>query len=161
MSEPYITVFDIAKVIFSDLLPHTPLTMLGINFDVHFRLQTPEQRIALGRALAPVGPWGTFGNRMEPDKKGRVGGMVSLTMQELNFDDRPGGHRNVKIEPSIQLHSAAGVYMQVNDHYTLELADGVGAEAVMSLLEKSFDKSIIEAKRIVAEMMKFASELKW
>src|SRR5262249_38735766 len=58
--EPYVQILDDVVGIFT-ALPHSPIKVFGVNFEIHFKLQAPEQRVVLGRTLAPVAPWGEFG----------------------------------------------------------------------------------------------------
>ena len=135
--------------------------MFGVNFEIHFKLHAPEQRVALGRTLAPVAPWGEFGKRLESKHPDRVGGMVTLTMQENRPADDPG-YRQVKIERSSLVRSNSAVMMHVNNHFELQnTKDEDGAQPALVLLQQRFDASIVEAKKIVFDMMEFASTLKW
>ena len=52
--EPFVQLLDSVVNLFKDKLPHTPADKMGINYEVHFRLQAPDRRIALGRALSVV-----------------------------------------------------------------------------------------------------------
>src|SRR5215207_2918217 len=64
-------ILDDVLAIFSEL-PHSPIKLFGVNLEVHFKLQAPAQRLALGRTLAPVAPWGEFGKCLESKDLDRV-----------------------------------------------------------------------------------------
>lgn len=151
---PYIRLQDLAVRIFREYLPHIPLKAMGINREVHFSVQSFEERDRLGRLLAPVGPWGDWGKKLEPD--GEHGGMTSLTMTQINPERRPlGGQINVTVEPSKRLgQDRPGVYARVNDHYTIENVDSqMGTSDIVGLLEENFDESLRRADQIIDHIM--------
>ena len=84
---------------------------------------------------------------------------MSLVMQETPTD-RDLGFRQVKIERSAILPAPTSVMMHVNDHFEfVNPKDEDGAEPGMKLLRERFDGSLIEAKKIVTQLMNFAEEL--
>jgi len=90
-----------------DILNHTPLTVMGLNRDFHFRLESEKAWHSVGHRLAPKEDW--QGILADP-------GLMSLTMQGKR-PDRSSGYVQVKVEPSAQVQY--GVYIEVNDHYEL------------------------------------------
>ncbi len=160
MEEPFVSILDDIEEIFVRHLPHTPTGSFGINYNVHFLLSSPGQRIALGRALAPTEPWGAFGSRLaEPTSPELASGMVTLIMQETNPSDRNKGARRVKVQPSKKVDKLRGVFVDINDHFEMETSDEIGAGDSILLLRERFDASIAESKTIVSELMTFASRL--
>jgi hypothetical protein len=147
--------------LFGELLPHTPVSAVGINFHVFFRLTTAEHRIAFGRALAPLEPWGTFGKRLaeKPASPKTASGMISIAMQE----NAPGGRRGwrrVEVQPAQHIDALRGVYVAVNDHFDVaNVRPEDGAAAVMEIIRREFDASEAEYRRIVADLMDFAGRL--
>ena len=77
-SLPWITILDITAKIFGEYLTHTPITAVGINRTVHFKLPTMCSRIKLGRQLAPLEPWGNFGIDMDTEDINLTGGLQRL-----------------------------------------------------------------------------------
>lgn len=151
---PYVRLRDLAVRIFRENLPHTPLSAMGINREVHFSVRSFDERDRLGRLLAPVEPWGDWGQKLEPD--GEHGGMTSLTMRQVNPDGRPlGGQINVTVEPSSRIgQGRLGVYVRVNDHYTIENVEGqMGTSKIVALLEENFDESLRCADKIIDHIM--------
>lgn len=151
---PYVRLQDLAVRIFREHLPHTPLKTMGINREVHFLVKSFEDRDRLGRLLAPVEPWGDWGKELGPD--GEHGGMVSITMRQVNPEGRPpGGQINVTVEPSNQIgQGRLGVYVRVNDHYTIESVENqMGTSKIVELLEENFDKSLRLADQIIDHIM--------
>ncbi|MCY3930504.1 MAG: hypothetical protein OXH70_02180 [Acidobacteria bacterium] len=64
---PTIRVSDLVVRTFREKLPHTPIKALGMNREVHFRVQSLAERDRIGRKLAPTAPWGEWGSSLEPD----------------------------------------------------------------------------------------------
>ncbi len=153
---PYSRLQDLVVHTFQKHLLHTPLRNMGINRSVHFLVQNMQVRDKLGRQLAPTGPWGDWGRKLEPD--GRHGGMRSITMMQVNPDDRPpGGEINVTIEPSSRIGGGkTGVYVRVNDHYAWERQ--TTDHGIIDLLELHFDKSLKRADKIVNHIMSLTEE---
>ena len=151
---PCVRLLDLAVRIFRENLPHTPLSAMGINREVHFSVRSFEERDRLGRLLAPVEPWGDWGQKLEPD--GEHGGMSSLTMRQVNPDGRPpGGQINVTVEPSSRIgQGRLGVRVLVNDHYTIENAESqMGTNNIVALLDENFDESLRRADQIIDHIM--------
>ena len=151
---PYVRVQDLAVRIFREHLPHTPLDAMGINREVHFLVESFDERDQLGRLLAPTDPWGKWGKKLEPD--GSHGGMTSITMSQVDPEGRPpGGQINVTVEPSNRIgQGRIGVYVRVNDHYTIENVESeLGTSKIVELLEENFDESLRRADQIIDHIM--------
>ena len=159
---PYIRLCDLVVRTFREFLNHTPLRAFGINRDVHFPVPSRADRDRIGRLLAPVEPWGVCGRDLELDAE--RGGMTSLTMSQFRPAGRPtGGRINVKVEPSVRIPDERGVYVRINDHYTLgdaestAAADGTRTERLMDMLQKNFDESLKRANMIIDHLMSLAT----
>lgn len=155
---PYVRLCDLVARTFEEYLHHTPLRAFGINRDVHFRVQDLSERDRIGRTLAPVEPWGAWGQDLGLDE--RQGGMTSLTMTRLNPEGRPnGGQINVTVEPSHRIgEGRTGVYVRVNDHYAVDNAELGTAERLMELFEDNFDKSLKRSNDIIDHIMSLAKK---
>jgi hypothetical protein len=97
---------DLVIGVFS-ILNHTPLSMMGINWNFHYALGSEKVWHAVGDRLAPKQDWQAL--LKHP-------GMRSLTIQGERPDELPGYIR-VKVEPSPQIQF--GLYVDINDHYEL------------------------------------------
>ncbi|MYB34108.1 MAG: hypothetical protein F4X92_03065 [Gammaproteobacteria bacterium] len=118
---PWVTILDITIKIFAEHLMHTPITAFGVNRTVHFRLSNISSRIKLGRMLAPIEPWGEYGQGMVTDDVGLTGGLQSLVMRQINpVPDEYSSETSVTIEPSVKISDHTGVYMHVNCHHALK-----------------------------------------
>lgn len=155
-SEPFVRTSDIAADIFGRLLPHTPLRQLGINLEAHFNTSSPDQRIHLGRALAPLEPWGSFGRRVQEETGERRGGMLSVIIQESMPKDRKVGHRQVRVEPSMKLNRHTGVALHINDHFECVSATSEASAAeIVSILQDRFDDSLAEGRKIAGDLLQY------
>ncbi len=153
---PYVRLRDLVMRIFSEFLPHTPLRAFGVNFVVHFLVDSRATRDRIGTVLAPLEPWGPWRESLDLDGAG--GGMTRLRMSQTMPSGRdPGGQINVSIEPSASVgRGGTGVFVSVNDHF----AGGGGAtrtaDLLMELFGKEFKPSLERSERIVDHIMSLA-----
>ena len=158
--EPFLRMSELVHELFSRILPYTPLQKLGINYQVNFHLQNAAQRVALGRRLAPIEPWGDWGKTMETKDPARTGGLANLTMQEAAPSDRKKGVRRVSIEPLSKDETRRGVTMGVNDEFEVEKwPHEEGATEIMSYLEDRFEDSASTSNKIVRDLYEFSQGL--
>ncbi len=152
-SAPYVRLRNLLVRVFKEHLNHTPLTAVGINRDVHFRVKNQKERDKIGPQLAPLDVWGKWKNELELDNEN--GGMASLTMVQKCPSDRPaGGAVNVTIEPSMRISDVqSGIYVRVNDHYAIGSNDIEGRRQLMGVLEERFEKSIQRSDEIINHIM--------
>jgi hypothetical protein len=152
-SIPWVFVSDFVAKIFGDLLPHTPVSKLGINLVVHFDAGSQAKRDEIGERLAPPAPWGEWGALAASGEGMRRGGLRSLTMIQKNVSDRPAGWVQAKIEPSILVRGGVtGIFMEINDHYEL-VGQSEDARAIVAILQEKFDSSVRNSERIVDQIM--------
>ena len=152
---PHVRVRDLVVRVFRERLAHTPLTAFGINRHVHFQVRSRAERDRIGRMLAPAAPWGSCGKALGLD--GEYGGMTSLTMSQTRPDGRPAGDRiNITVEPSVRFPEL-GVYVNVNDHYTVDSAATGTAERLMASLEDRFDASLKRDEQVIDHVMSLAT----
>jgi hypothetical protein len=165
--DPFVTILDLSIGTFGTRLTHTPIRQLGINYTVHFCLETAEQRVRFGRLLAPLGPWGGWGKNIDEESTelADTGGLREIIMEEDAPPGRTtGGYRRVHLAPSVRqdiLDPLLGVFVAVNDHYVLaqKQDDPIDALPAIELLKQRFEQSIDEAKWIVSELMKTAKSV--
>ena len=154
---PHVRVRDLVVRVFKDL-DHAPLRAIGINRNVHFRVGSSAEQDRIGRTLAPVAPWGRCGQELRLE--GEYGGMTSLRMSQLRPDGRPpGGQIHIIVEPSSRIDDGrSGVYVSVNDHYTIDSADAHGRPQLIDFLERNFDQSLRLSDRIIDQVMSLTKE---
>ena len=164
--DPAARLIDFMSLLFKYKLPHVPVVAIGINYENHFPLDCLERRIALGRALSPLSPWGEMGERIAEQPIDNPGGLYQLTMREPIQKSEPMIRRDVAIEASRKFPDDVTVFMRVNYHIQLtEPADddeeppAVGALEAMAKLEEHFEDALLMSKAIVSEMMEYSAEL--
>jgi hypothetical protein len=154
MIAPWVYASDLTVKIFGDLLPHTPLSKLGINLLVHFDAGSPSKREEIGKLLAPRGPWGEWGALVSSGEGTKHGGLQSLALVQKNVTDRPGGWVQAKIEPSLRIRGGqSGIFMELNDHYEVYDPENTDARAIVALLQDKFDSSIKNSEKIIDQIM--------
>lgn len=94
-------------------LEHTPVSVLGINRAVHFTPATKEEWHAIGDRLVPKSTW-------EDQHVLELPGTLNVTLQGVR-PDQYEGYVQVQVQPSGRV--ASSVYVSVNDHFSLELAE--------------------------------------
>ena len=150
---PFPRLQDLVCGVFRDCMYHTPLRGVGINYSVHFLVDSATTRNRIGYALAPLAPWGPWGERL--DFGGGHGGMTALRMSQRKPKGRDeGGQINVTVEPSNRVGSSSGrgVFVTVNDHFA---GDG-DAERLMATLAREFESSVCQSEQIVDHVMSLA-----
>jgi len=124
------------------LLRDTPVRMMGLNRDSHFRMPTEEAWHAFGHRLAPKELWARV--LKEPE-------MRSLTMEGLRPDDLQGYIR-VRVEPSTRIHP--GAFININDHYEVKDATTVrGCDEIIDILEREWKRSLDRSAEIVSSLL--------
>jgi hypothetical protein len=116
------------------LLEHTPLTSLGINRNMHFKMQSTDDWHTVGHRLVPKEAWERFLTKP---------GMLSVAVRGKP-KARPHAVLNVKVEPSARVPD--GVYVSINEHYQ-ESGDG-GGKKLLRVLETAWDDAQREGKEI-------------
>lgn len=153
LQAPYIRIRDLVVRVFTEHLNHTPMTAFGINRDVHFRVKNRAERDRIGKMLAPVEPWGEWGESLNMD------GMVSLKIRWSEKKESAGkNYTDITVEPSGRMGGGAtGIYVGLNDHYEFE-AEKESAP-LMQLLSDRFEDSIRRSDRIIDQVMSLSANM--
>jgi hypothetical protein len=91
------------------ILDESPVSGLGINRHLHYRIEDTELWHRIGDALVPKDPWSDVL---------RLPGMRDVSLNAIR-DDEFGGEINVSIQPSGIVRP--GLFAAVNDHYNLRV----------------------------------------
>lgn len=126
---------DLAQGVFT-LLPHVPVTALGINRFVHFQVESEDAWNKLGFNLFTREPW----EGVLDDPR-----MRTVQVESYRGEDRDGVI-TVTVQPSTQFKTA--VYVTTNDHYVID-KDAVDAEAALARLNKVFDASMERSEKLI------------
>ena len=100
----YAPLRDLATAIFT-ILPHTPVTAVGLNRLFHFRMTSTEAWHGFGHLLAPKESWNAI---MEAP------GLRSMIM-EGRRKETGGGVLHIKVEPSTKVEH--GIYLEINEEF--------------------------------------------
>ena len=136
---------DLAVGIFQ-LIPHTPVTAVGLNFMAHYKLTSEDEYHHLGDAIAPKKIW----NDLYPDEHA---GLADLTIriqrwtrgEQLNSKDE----KRISLQPSNVLKF--GAFLSYNDHYDVSVADNTNrrpAERVAMIIDKKWEPAWEDAVRV-------------
>lgn len=122
------------------ILEHTPVSAMGLNYHMHFPMESQERWHEVGDRLAPKEPWREI-------LEGRPG-LASMTI--LTQKDEPKGAQfRVKVEPSVQVRF--GVYFETNEHYPAPEVDPL--KGLMGILAERWEEAQIYASRVVDHIL--------
>jgi hypothetical protein len=107
---------DLAAAMFA-ILPHTPVTLVGINRSFHFKIPSFEAWHDIGHTLAPKEPWNAVM---------KAPGLRSMLMQGRR-EEAGKGLVHVRVEPSQKV--SPGLFIEVNEEFKAP-ADGQSETAV-------------------------------
>jgi hypothetical protein len=117
---------DLVKNVF-ELLPHTPVSAVGINADNHFRVDSEDAWHELGDVVLPKDRWDPLfvGDDQEwlTRSGDKVSGLRSMTVESWRPNRRD--YVRVQVEPSTRI-TPNGVYAGINAHYQLTYDEEVG-----------------------------------
>lgn len=136
---------DLAVGILS-LVPHTPITALGLNFLAHFRFSTEAEYHKIGDVLAPKTIW----DGLYPERSSSGLADLSIRIQdaERGSSPRSGNEKRISVQPSGKVKF--GVFMSLNDHREIrDAGDGVSpAEQAASIVDSDWQTSCDDAVRV-------------
>jgi hypothetical protein len=125
------------------LFPKSPTAAIGLNRDLHFKMQSEEAWHELGHKLAPKAPWSGILNKP---------GLLSVQIQG-NRDDGKRGAVNVLLQPSVKVKF--GTFVQINDHYDLRSDnERAPASAAIPIVRDNWEGSLERANAIAREIVK-------
>ncbi len=151
---------DLVVTIFGGPLVGTPIFALGINRSIHFDVGSSKVQHAIGRSLAPTGPWGDWGKTLDEEdhQSAARGGLMSLQLQGARKSG-PKGYVQVRLEPSAMIRGT-GIFMEINNHYNLvaDPPEAADASAMIETIKGEWDGANKTAERIVDQIMSLANE---
>jgi hypothetical protein len=133
----YGLILDLAVGTFS-ILEHTPITAVGFNRSMHFKMDSREKWHAFGHMVAPKEVWSQIMTRP---------GLRSLMMEDPK--ETPGDFLRVKVEPSTRIDP--GVFIEVNSHYNL---DNKNVQDMLEILTKWWKDVLSQAGDIADHLLK-------
>ncbi|MFN2100349.1 hypothetical protein ACEWMW_09670 [Altererythrobacter sp. MF3-039] len=148
-AEPLVRSIDLFARIFGELLPHTPIEAVGVNYWAHFRLNSWKQRQEFGRRLAPIEEWGDYGKLMDHKGKDDAGGFSTLAFRAKFPEYGSLGAINVTVQPSTRVENDVGVFMNINHH----IADENQTFNFSAIVTERFDQIIYQSREIISHMI--------
>ena len=134
----YRHLLDLVASTFAKLI-HTPISVLGINYCAHYRLESDSQWAYVSDELAPKTRWSAlFENPV----------MRSLTMGSPRTQG-PKGHVQVKVEPSVRIPN--GVFVDINNHYDVS-DEAAGCRAMLSVLSRDWNSTFANYKDVIGRI---------
>lgn len=144
---------DLAVGIFQ-LLPHTPVTAVGLNFMAHFKLASEDEYHKVGDILAPKDIW----TKLYPD---HAAGLADLTIRiQAGTRGKPlkmKDERRITLQPSNKLKF--GVFLAYNDHHDVSTPSEDNqkpAERVATIIDKEWETSWKDAVRAFDGLLSMA-----
>lgn len=136
---------DLAVGIFQ-LVPHTPVTAVGLNFQGHYKLADEDEYYRLGDVLAPKDIWQDLFPR-------ETAGLSDLTIQIQNWTRgeplKTNDQRLISVQPSKKIKF--GVYLSYNDHHDLSPINEENptpGERVATVIDNEWESSWKDAVRV-------------
>jgi hypothetical protein len=146
---------DLAVGIFQ-LVPHTPVVAVGLNFLGHFKLPSEEAYHRVGDALAPKDIW----QKLYPKE---MSGLADLTIrvQRGTRGEAPKtkDEKRISVQPSQVIKF--GAFLSYNDHHDVSAPDEGGprpAEKVAAIIDKTWESSWGDAVRVFDGLLTWALE---
>jgi hypothetical protein len=120
------------------LVPHTPVVAVGLNFLGHFKLNGEDDYHRVGDVLAPKRIW----NSLYPE---RMVGLAELTVLiQQGVRGKPpetNDARRITVQPSTKIKY--GIHLSYNDHHDVRTADDNTrpAERVAEIIDSQWELS--------------------
>jgi len=147
---------DLAAGIFQ-MVPHTPITAVGLNFMGHFKLPSEDTYHKVGDVLAPKDIW----KSLYPD---RSHGLADLTVR-IQYAARgepvkTNDEKRITVQPSNKFKFGKfGVYLAYNDHHDFTVAgsnDLSPAERAATVIDTEWENSWTDAVRVFDGILSMA-----
>jgi hypothetical protein len=120
------------------ILDQTPITAMGLNRYMHFKMDSREKWHAFGHMIAPKEVWSKIMGKP---------GLVSLVMEDPR--ETPPGFLRVKVEPSGRIDP--GIFLEMNNHYSLEKKS---ISDMLEILRDSWKDILMKAEDIADYLLK-------
>ena len=136
---------DLAVGIFQ-LVPHTPVTAVGLNFLGHFKLASEDEYHRVGDILAPKNIW----KALYPDESP---GLADLTIRIQPWTRgetlKTKDEKRISVQPSNKIKF--GAFLSYNDHHDVSAGDEDNlrpAEQVATVIDNGWESAWHDAVRV-------------
>lgn len=129
------------------LVPHTPVTAIGVNFFGHYKMSDADQYHHVGDVLAPKAIW----KELFPGDSINAG-MADLTMLIQKTDENriavSKDQKRISVQPSSKLR--CGLFFSYNDHHEVKATDGAAtqAEVAVNIISANWEPVWHDAVRV-------------
>jgi hypothetical protein len=137
-----------------ELLPHTPISAIGVNYDAHFALESEEAWHRIGDAFLPKEKWEPLfkGDNWLKREGGLRTGLLSMTVHVSRSNAKD--FVRVNVAPSTRIPTA--VYVGINAHFQLSAAGEKQANALAA--SKTLRDAWDETTALQHDLVKGVSE---
>ena len=149
---------DLAEQVFL-LLPHTPVTAVGLNFQGHYKINTIEDYHKIGDVLAPKNIWDQI--RFFPEQSS---GLEQLTIRIDPFERKEKisiysteNFRKVIFQPSVKV--IQGIFLALNDHRNIPESNDnhlTKSEYVSKIIKEDWDCVKTDAEDIFKKLLELS-----
>ena len=136
------------------LIPHTPIVALGLNFLGHFKLASMDEYHQVGDVLAPKDIWTSL-------FPGKTAGLAELTIRIQDWDR--GGELKTQDEKRITLQPSEkvkpGLLLSYNDHHDLQAKTNDGlmpGNRAAKVIDEHWQAAMNDAIRVFDELIERA-----
>ena len=120
------------------ILEHTPVTAIGLNLMMHYKLASKERLESFFTLIALTEIWSSI--IKDPQ-------LTSLTITDIKSDE-PQARLNLKIEPSKRVEN--GIYFEANNHYGIE---NNNIQMMFEILRDSWSDNIKSLNHVVESLL--------
>ncbi|MGE3343810.1 MAG: hypothetical protein AB7L71_10265 [Vicinamibacterales bacterium] len=126
------------------VLEHVPVTAMGINREMHFRVPDLDSWHRLGDKLAPKEAWNAV-----------LGGRPGLATLEILAarDDSADTKVRVRVQPSVRV-TPYGAYFNINEHYEASVEKGL--RGLLDILDSRWEPAQAYAGRVATQVLDWA-----
>lgn len=144
---------DLAVGIFQ-LVPHTPITAVGLNFLAHFRLAGEQAWHKVGDRLAPKDIWQALYPNDSPGLQD-----VTIRIQRWTRGEpiKTRDEKRISVQPSTKIKF--GAFLTYNDHHDVSNGDEDGprpGERVATVIDTQWESSWQDAVRVFDGVLSMA-----
>lgn len=120
------------------ILSETRIHAIGINHEVHYKLESKKIRDKFGNFLSPLSNW----DEMDDPKLFQI-----EIIEQKRKDDHKGYFRS-NIQPSAIITSHDGVCFSVNDHIEVEKEKLLGNDKILKAYKSNYENSFARTKAL-------------
>ena len=149
---------DLVISCFREFLPHTPILSVRIRRYIHFDARTSQAVDHVRSLLAPLEPWGQWGDEIKSLQKPleKRYGMLAVVVGQQLQSNREAINVIARVEPSLRISSGTGLFIEVENflQFTGNEQTIQDASLGVRVLEDNWESSLKRAEGIFDQIMK-------